>query len=116
MAVITITSMQGIGQKDVAITTLGASDTFTYKQGTNATLILNNVSGGPLTPLIVGDGAPSAYPVNGAGTIDLTGGELLASIPDGDEVAIKLDTIALYLEGVITLTGGTGIKASLLQY
>lgn len=34
----------------------------------------------------------------------------------GAEVAIPLDTIRAYLVGVIAITGGTGLSASLLEF
>lgn len=116
MAVITATSTQGLGTKPISITTLGASDTLVYRGGKQSTLVLNNVTAGALTPLIVGADASTDYVVPGVGTIDLSVGEQLASIGIGAEVLIRLDNISAKLKGVITITGGDGIEASLLEY
>ena len=111
MATITPTSMSGSGSREVNVTTLGASDTFTYVPG--STLILNNVTGGALTPNIDGDGA-TTVPVRGIGAVDVSGGYDVPSIGAGESAAIPLDTIAKYLQGDIAVTGADGIEAQLL--
>lgn len=113
MAVIAKTSMTGVGQRTVTVTTLGASDTFTYTQGD--ILVLENATGGALTPKLDGDGG-TVWPANGLGNIDVSGGLTLSSIGAGVTVAIPLDTVRAYCQGVVTVTGGTGIKARLLTF
>jgi hypothetical protein len=115
MATITKTTIQGNSEVAVSITTLGASDTFDYLTGKGATLILNNVTVGALTVNIDGDGG-TTVPVRGVGEIDITGGFSTASIGAGLVVAIPLDGIFQYLQGVIAVTGGDGIEASILEY
>lgn len=118
MAEITKTDMTGSGSRVVEVTTLGDSDTFTYKKGANATLILSNDTGGALTPNITGDG-PASYSVAGIGVIDVSGGyDMPSSIADGVEVSIPLDSIrvAARLGTVNTITGGDGLTAKLLEY
>ncbi len=115
MATITATSMLGLGSRAVAITTLGASDTFTYDRTKAQVLVLNNVTGGGLTPKIDGDGG-STVDVDGLGAIDVSAGLTLASIGAGDSVAIPLNTISGYLSGTIAVTGATGIEAQLLEF
>jgi S-formylglutathione hydrolase FrmB len=114
MAAIAATSMGGTGARVVTRTTLGASDTFTYNASKNPILILDNVTGGALTPNIDGAGGTSV-PVKGVGDVSVSSGLTLASIASGACVAIPLATIDAYLQGVITVTGGSGIKASLLE-
>lgn len=114
MAVITATSMGGSGAREVTVTILGASDTLTYTASRNPILVLNNVSGGPLTPNIDGDGG-TTVPVAGVGTVDVSGGYTTASIADGEVWAIPLRSISAYLTGVVTVTGGTGIEAFILE-
>ena len=41
---------------------------------------------------------------------------IAATSMQGAEVAIQLDTIRAYLVGVIAITGGTGLSASLLEF
>jgi hypothetical protein len=115
MAVITPTSMTGTGARTVSRTTLGASDTFVYNPSKNPVLELDNVTGGALTPKIDGAGG-TVVPVAGVGDVSVADGLTLESIPAGAKVAIPLRSISAYLQGVITVTGGTGIKASLLEF
>lgn len=116
MAVIAKTTVQGSGELEMTVTTLGASDTFVYTEGKNATLILDNVSGGPLTPNIDGDAASATYGCPGVEDKDLTGGYTTASIADGEKWIIPLDSIKAYLKGTITVTGGDAMEASILEY
>lgn len=115
MAAITSTSMTGQGARTVTRTTLGASDTFTYNASRSPVLILDNVTAGALTPNIDG-AAGTTVPVAGLGNVSVAAGLTLASIGAGACVAIPLATIDKYLQGVITVTGGTGIKATLLEF
>ena len=116
MAAITATSMQGQGPREITVTTLGASDTLAYKTNANATLVLNNVTAGALTPLIDGAGATSVSVAGLGAVVDTSGGFLVSSIGAGETAAIPLDTISEYLKGVITITGGDAIEAQLLEY
>lgn len=115
MALIAASSITGSGQKPVAVTVLGASDTFVYNSATRAVLYLNNVTAGALTPLIDGDGA-TTQPCAGIGDIDVSAGLTLTSIGAGLTVAIPLDSINAYLKGTITITGADAIEASLLEF
>ena len=115
MATIVATSMQGAGKRAVAVTTMTASDTFTYKHGQGQILILRNSTAGSLTPIIDGAGA-TTIPVQGVGSVDVSAGYSVGAIAAGATVAIPLDTIKSYLVGVIAITGGTGLSASLLEF
>lgn len=112
MAVITPTSLLAAGALVVAETTLGASDTFEYASG--AILVLRNASGGALTPKIDGDGGTTVK-VDGLPPVDVSAGYTLASVGIGAVVAMRLDGIAEYLKGTITITGGDAMVATLLQ-
>lgn len=114
MATILATSLNGSGSRTVNVTVLGASDTFIYTGFKNPLLILNNVSGGALTPLITGDGSTTVQ-VSGVGSVDVSGGYLVPSIGVGETVAIPLNSIDAYLLGTIALTGGDLIEAQLLE-
>jgi len=115
MAAITATSMLGSGARAVTVTTLGASDTFTYNKSRRPVLVLDNVTAGALTPNIDGAGG-STVPVAGVGSVSVASGYTTPSIAAGAKVAIPLESIEAYLQGVIALTGGTGIKASILEF
>jgi hypothetical protein len=115
MAVITPTLTTGTGQRAVTETTLGASDTLTYTQGSKQLLRLRNVTGGALTVTLTGSASVSQTSEQG-GTVNYAAGYSTGSIAatTGD-VIIPLDSIPGYLQGTVTVTGGTGIKASLLN-
>lgn len=115
MAAIPGTSMGGSGARELTVTTLGASDTFTYVKGSGQILILNNVTAGALTPNLDGAGGTSV-PVAGIGSVSVASGYTCPSIAAGEYFAIPLDTISAYLQGTIALTGGTGIEATLLNF
>lgn len=114
MAAITATSIQAAGAVTLTRTTLGSSDTLTYNPYKKAILILDNVTGGALTPNIDGAGGTTIN-VETVGSLSVASGLTLASIASGACVAIRLDSISAYLSGVITITGGSGIKATLLE-
>ena len=107
--------MTGSGSRTLTKTTLGASDTMVYNKSRKPVLILDNVTGGALTPNIDGAGG-STVPVAGVGTVSVASGLTLSSLAAGACVAIPLESIEAYLQGVITVTGGTGIKASILEF
>lgn len=107
--------MLGAGAHTLTSTTLGASDTFTYNPGKNPILVLDNVTGGALTPNLDGSSG-TTVPVKGVGDVSVASGYTVPSIAAGARVAIALNTISAYLNGTIALTGGTGIKAQLLEF
>jgi len=115
MAVITASDVSGSGQKVVTETTLGASDTFVFNPSKNPILILNNGTGGALTPLLVGDEAVSIG-VPGFGNVDASTGEQLTSVADTVIVSIALNTIATKILGTVTVTGGDAMVAQLLEF
>lgn len=113
MAAITTVTLQGVRERDVTPTTLGASDTLTYTAG--SILVIQNDTAGAITPNIDGDGAPSALEITGAGTKDLSSGYTWASsIAVGDTSILPLDTIKEYLVGTITVTSGDGAEAYIM--
>lgn len=114
MATITPTSLTAIAPVTVTETTLAGTDDFTYNAAKTQLLILRNGTGGALTPNITGDEATTQY-VAGIGNVDVSGGYDFASIADGDTVVLDLADIKGYLAGTISMTGGTGIIASLLE-
>jgi len=115
MAVIAPTNMQGPDQVTVVETTLGASDTLVFNPDKNPVLILNNGTGGALTPLIVGD-ASGTVGAPGFGNLDASTGHQFASIGIGVIDAIVLNAISTKLQGTVTITGGDAIVAQLLEF
>ena len=116
MAVIGSTTLTGGGVRAVTRTVLSASDTLPFSAGFGAVLVLLNTTGGALTPIIDGaDGTTISFP--GVPVVSVASGYAVGSIPaTTGAVAIPLDTISGYLQGVVTITGGTGLIALLLQY
>lgn len=115
MSNVVATSMQGPGLRTVTRTTLAASSTFTFNPNRNAVLILDNVTAGALTVVIDGSGG-TTVPVAGVGSVDVSAGLSTGAIAAGACVAIPLDSISAYLQGVIAVTGGTGIRATLIEF
>lgn len=116
MATITATNANSAaGAVTLTRTTLGSSDTFAFNTSYNPVLILDNVTAGALTVIIDGDGG-TTVPVKGVGSVSVTGGYSTGSIAAGACVVIQLNTIFEYLRGTIAVTGGTGIKATLIEY
>ena len=115
MGVISSTLLTGTGRRTLTETTLTASDTLTYKASSKMVLSLRNPTAGALTPVIDGDGG-TTVPVAGIGSVDVSGGYSVGSIAAGAAVAIPLDTISKFLNGVVTVTGGSGLVATLSSY
>lgn len=118
MPAITATNMAVAGETALTYVTLdGSTDTFTYNSNANPVLVLENSTGGPLVPVITGDAASSSVNVPGVpGGFDASVGYTLASIADGTSVAIRLNSIAAYLPGTISITSGTGLTAALMEF
>lgn len=120
MAIIAPSSMTGSGSKTITVTILSASDTLVYKKGPaiKQTLILNNVTAGPFTPLILGTGATTFPKQSLGGSEDVSGGYTMASIAAGETVHLVLDTIEGFISGAsaVTITGGALIEAALVEY
>lgn len=115
MATITATNMQGGGVKAVTETTLTGTDTFSYSAFKRPVLLLRNPTGGSLTVNIDGAGATTVA-VPGVGNVNIADGYSTGAIGAGASRAIELSTIEKYLQGVIAVTGGNGIVASLLEF
>ena len=117
MAVLNPTSLAGPGVRAVTELTLTTSDTFVYDASRpNGLLYLRNPTAGALTPTITGSTASATILVAGYGNVSAAAGYPVGSIAAGGARVIPLDTICLYLEGNITITGGTGLVASFLRY
>lgn len=115
MPAITSTLITGTGTIATTETTLdGATDGLTYNPSTNPILTLRNPTVGALTPTIVGSAATTVA-VAGVGSVSVASGYSVGSIAAGATKTISLNTIREYLKGTITITGGTGLVATLLE-
>jgi hypothetical protein len=113
MAIITQDTVAGVnGPVTLTTTTLGASDTLTYTSGSSQYLELDNTTGGNLTVTITGSTAGNIYPDGYGDPVDLSAGYAI-TVNAGVKKIVKLDRIAAWLSGIVTLTGASGLKARL---
>lgn len=112
MPVIPATRITSIGAVTATETTLNGTDSFVYVPGVTRFLILRNDSGGPLSPVIDGDGAVSEY-LPGVGNVPTSSGFAVGSIDDGATKVVDLSAISSYLKGAISITSGSGLAAIL---
>ncbi len=114
MATITATLLPASGQVALTETVLdGVSDTFAFGNRKQF-LILRNPTAGAISPVIDGD-AGTTIQTEEAGQVDVSAGYAVGSIAAGAAVIIKLSTVKAYLQGTITITGGTGLVAALID-
>lgn len=85
--------------------TLTASDAYTYQPGDM--ILIRNLSGGAITLLFDGDGGSTISPPGG-GIQTVSAGYSTGSIATSGHRIIFADTIAEYLKGTVTITGGSG--------
>ena len=96
-------------------TVLGASgNTVPYVPSSGQVLVLHNPTGGSLTPTIIGAGATTAE-IEGLGVVNVAAGLSLGAVVASAQIVVPLDFIAQYLKGVIDITGGTALVATLLN-
>lgn len=116
MANIALTNTLGsasAGPATLTRTTLTASDTMTgYVEGADQYLILANNTGSPITATLVGSGSTTIN-VPGYGSLNVSGGKAVP-VAANSTVIVPLDDIAAYLKGTVTVTGGTGLIATLI--
>src|SRR5437763_2122090 len=111
MAVIAITP-NTVGLTNLTRTTLSASDTLAYVAGSSQQLYLANNTGAAIGPVtITGSAAPATYMIPGTGgtTISPAAGKNIGSVAANSTVELSLDDLSLYLQGNVTITGGTGL-------
>lgn len=117
MAVISITP-NSLGATILARTTLTASDSLAYTPGANQQMYLANNTASAIGPVtLVGASAPATYVIPGTGgsTIAPSAGKSLGSIPANSTIEVSLDDLSLYLQGAVTVSGGTGLIATVLS-
>ena len=110
MALIVETIVQGANPTLLTATTMTANDTLNYRAGAGQVLILHNGTAGSLT-VSIADSDVTSVQVEGVGTVAVAPTtQVLAA---GARAAIALDNSRRKWQGVIQLTGGTGISAVL---
>lgn len=113
MATIVATTHSTTGTYTPTVTTLGASDTFTFKPNVRQVLELVNPTGGNITVTLDGAGGTSVSK-QGVGAIDVSAGKSF-TVNASSRLSIPLNLYSDYLQGVIAVTGGTGLTAVLLE-
>lgn len=115
MASIITTNKNVLGAFNAPKTSLTGSDTLTYNAGMGQELILVNTTASVVDVTI--DGASgTTVPVPGAGatTFSVAAG-LVITVPANDFMVVRLDTVHVFLQGAVSVTGGTGVSAIILQ-
>ena len=116
MPAITATSVLGSLARVITETVLnGTTDSLVFNTTRNPLLNLRNPTAGALSPSIVGSSATTVA-VAGIAPVNVATGYAVGSIAVGAMVSIPLNSIAGYLSGTITLTGSTGLVATLMEY
>lgn len=115
MATLNPTSLAPGGLITPTELTLTASDVIAWNANKpNAVLVLRNPTAGAVSPTITGSLASTAIPVKGYGNVSAAS-LALGSIAAGVSRYIPMDSRREFMQGVVTITGGTGLIATLLQ-
>ncbi len=93
--------------------TLTASDTITFNSAKLQLLVLRNATAGSLTATIDGDGGTTVT-VPGVGVVNVAAGYGI-TIPAGETRAVVLSSISAYCQGTVTITGASGMKATVFD-
>jgi hypothetical protein len=116
MATVTLNSLSGIGDKLITEVTLTAgANPVNYTPGKKQVLRLRNATAGALTPVITGSLAVAATDAGAQAVISYNLGWTCQAIPAGAVREISLDSISKYLTGVVNITSGTGLIATLVE-
>lgn len=110
MAAITQVALSAAGPTTATRTVMSASDTLTYSG--NQKLVLFNTTASPIVLTITGAGATTVSPAGLGAAISVASGYAL-TVGASATVVLPLDTIASYLVGAVTCTGGVGLTAHL---
>ena len=113
MATIASTNSRQVGVFTPTTTTLTSSDVLPYDSAKTQLLVLSNQTAGSITATI--DGADgTSVTVDGLGSVSVASG-LAITIPQNEIRMVRLQSIRNYLQGVVAVTGGTGLRAQLLE-
>ncbi len=91
-------------------TVLGASDTLGYVSGANQKLVLWNTTASPITLNIDGAGGTTVSPAGMGQAISIAAG-VDVIVPASSTVVVSCDKFSVYMQGVVTCSGGTGLTA-----
>lgn len=108
-AIASIVASGVIGAFAATESTLTSSDTITIAPGKCQLLALRNATAGALTITVKGADSITANIPGYGGSVSLSAGYQI-TLAANEQKAVILSTISLYLQGVVTITGGTGAK------
>lgn len=108
----TTNALETNGPVNIARTVLSASDTLAYVQGAKQQLFLFNTTAAAVTVTLTGSAATTISPTGYGGTISVAGGKAV-TVPATGSTLVDLDDISAYLQGTVTVAGGTGVTAHL---
>ena len=95
--------------------TLTASDTITFNPGKKQLAIFRNGTAGALNPVIDGAaGTTVDASTLGLGVVNVAAG-FTFSLAVGEQKAVILSTISAFCQGVVTITGATGVSLTLID-
>lgn len=113
MAAITAIDATQRGSFAAAKATLSADDTITFDARRKQLLVLDNTTGGSLTATIDGStGTTISAP--GVPSVDVSAGYAIV-VGAGLQVAVTLDSVSAYCQGVVHVTGAATLKATLFN-
>lgn len=113
MATIAQTTVTGVnGPVTATRTTMTATDTLTYVPGSGQRLTLANNTGSLVTATFAGSVTNSINVPGYGGVVSVAAGKAVG-VAANSTVVIALDTIAGFLQGTVSITGGTGLIATL---
>jgi len=108
--------MLGAGSRVITETTLNGTDSFAFNTTKNPVMILKNTTGAPITATFVGSTATTVS-FDGVPSVSVAAGYATTAIAaTTGVVAVPLNSIKEYLRGTLTITGGTGLTATLLEW
>ena len=116
MATLSNTSLQVAGPFNPTKTILGASDVITFTSSTNQMLLMYNITASPVVVTLDGASGTTVSLASlglGSTTASVASG-LAITVPADGFTVVRLDTVSAYCNGVVALTGGTGIIASII--
>jgi hypothetical protein len=113
MAAIASVVVTDTGEFLAAPSTLGSSDTITFDARKTQLAVFRNGTGGSLTVTIDGDGGTTVQ-VDGIGPVSVSSGYAI-TVAAGATRAVKLKSIRKYCQGVVTLTGASGMSLTVFD-
>ncbi len=114
MAVITANTRTAATPATITKVTLTAADTLVFKPSVSQALFLHNTTAGSLTATIDGTGGTTITPKGLGGTVDVSTGKAIA-VAAGAVMMVDLQSISAFCQGVVNVTGGTGLIAWIIE-